>query len=215
MPQKTTGKSPEDEEETPETETEAAEEEETEEDGGGEDFDRQRAMDTIRAQRENEKKLEKRAKQAEKELKAYKDKEKAAQDADLSEVEQLRKEKTDLQTKFEQAHELAQGLRLESEFRKATSKAKLKFVDEQAENDAFELCDLEGVEIDADGKVTGLDDAIKKLKKTRSYLFLPDGEGSGGGDDKKSGTPTRNKRPTPAGGEGGKPLEEVAPLARL
>lgn len=153
-----------------------------------EDFDKERAMSTIKAQREAEQKLAKELKDAKAALKAFQDEEQKRKDAELSELEKAQKRAAELEKSLKDAQTLAQTFRLQQSFRTVTAKLSLKFASDQAEEDAFELADLSDVEIDADGKVKGLEEAIKGLHKSRPYLFAAE-------DTEPPGTPKRPKLP--------------------
>ena len=88
---------------------------------------------------------------------------------------------------MKEAQETAQALRLRQAFSVTTRKLELKFATVQAEEDAFLLAEMDGVEIDSAGKVSGLEDAIKELQKSRPYLFS---QSKDDGDGKV--TPQRN-----------------------
>lgn len=152
-----------------------------------EDFDKERALDTIRKQRESERKLAKELREAAARLKAYEDAEKAKAEADKTELQKLQERAQKLETELREAQEVAQALQLRQAFIATAGKTDLKFASQQAAEDAFELADLEGVEIDANGAVTGLDEALKKLQKARPYLFAASDAGDG------QGTPQRGK----------------------
>jgi DNA repair exonuclease SbcCD ATPase subunit len=167
---------------------------ELEQDGNEEEaFDKERALETIRQQRESEKAIAKQLKEAKASLKKYQDDEKKRKDAELSELEKANQRVTELEAALKEAQTMTQALRLRQEFSKVAGKLKLAFVDAQAEEDAFDLSDMDEVVIDGNGKVTGLEEAIKALHKQRPYLFAST-------DDKGKGTPPRtpngNKPPT-------------------
>ena len=157
-------------------------------DGDGDEFDKERALETIRKQRESEKKLAKDLKDTQARLKQYEDAEKAKQDAEKTELQKAQDREAKLKQDLQEAQETAQALRLRQEFGKTAAKLALKFASVQAEDDAFELAEMDGVEIDANGKVTGLEDAVKELQKSRPYLFAQaEGEGDGQGTPKRNG----------------------------
>lgn len=152
-----------------------------------EDFDKERALETIRKQRESEKKLAKELREAAARLKAYEDAEKAKADAEKTELQKLQERAEKLENDLREAQEVAQALQLRQAFIAAAGSKGMQFANAQAAEDAFELADLEGVEIDASGKVTGLDDALASLQKARPYLFKASESGDG------QGTPQRGK----------------------
>lgn len=171
-----------------------------------EEFDRERALETIHRQRESEKALKKQLQEAKSALKKFEDENKRREDAELSDLQRAQKRITDLEAMLQDAQTMTQALRLRQEFSRVSSRLKLSFVDPQAEEDAFELADMDNVEIDENGKVTGLEEAIKALQKQRPYLFASD-ERSG------KGTPPRTQKITTSGLPGG--AEPVKPRIRL
>ena len=167
-----------------------------EQDGGEDEFNKDRALETIRKQRESEKALAKQLKEAKAALEIFQADEKKRKDAELSELDKSKNRVAELETQLKEAQTMTQALRLRQEFAKAAARLKVAFADTQAEDDAFELSDMEEVEIGADGKITGLDDAIKALQKTRPYLFKQ-AESDG------KGTPPRGPK-SPSNGQQGK-----------
>lgn len=86
--------------------------------------------------------------------------------AKLSEVDQLKQQ---LQKRDADYSSLAEKLKMQTLQHRFESEAqKLGVVDADA---AFKLADLSGVEIDDNGKVSGIEAALADLKKTRKYLF--------------------------------------------
>lgn len=152
-----------------------------------EQFDKDRALETIRKQRESEKALAKQLKEAQAALKAYQDKDKERQEADLSELEKTKKRLAELEEAYTKASETAKALQLRHAFSRAIAAANLKFASQQAEDDAYELADKGSIEI-TDDKITGMDEAIKALQKSRPYLF----------SNEKDGVPGTPKRPDKA-----------------
>lgn len=155
--------------------------------GEGDEFDKARALETIRKQRESESKALKALKEAQVRLKHLEDADKKRQDAEKSDLEKAQARVTELEKALQDTQETAQALRLRQEFGKAATKLGVSFAGPQAEDDAFELAEMDGVEMDAQGKITGLDDAIKALQKSRPYLFSQSKENGDG-----QGTPQRN-----------------------
>lgn len=131
------------------------------------DFDKDRAMATIQKLRAFEK--EAKAKIARlAELEAA-EQERAA--ADLSESEKLKKKLADVE-----AREAAAISRLNAELVKSAAHAaavslQLPFASMDALADAVALGAFSSLEIGDDGKIPGLNDAIKGLHKARPYLF--------------------------------------------
>jgi len=97
--------------------------------------------------------------------------------AELTEVErlqaQLQKFEADTKAAEEakaKALESANKRLLKSEF-KLLASSKDFGVRKDALDDAFVLADLSGVEVDEDGNVTGVKEALETLKKSKAYLF--------------------------------------------
>lgn len=102
----------------------------------------------------------------EKELADLRKAEEDRKTAELSEVERLKKEKADLEGERETLRGQVKNQLIQSRFEAAA--AKMGAVDTEA---AFKLADLSGVEMDAEGKVTGVEEALKSLKQARPFLF--------------------------------------------
>lgn len=126
-----------------------------------EDFDKERAMATIRKQREWEKEAKARLKRLE-ELEAEEQKRK---DAALSETDKLKKEVAKLQAERDSALQEHRKARIEAAILLAAKDARMF-----NPQDARLLADLSEVTLQEDGSVTGADEAIKKLVKDRPYL---------------------------------------------
>lgn len=178
---------PEEERQTGEQQEEGEAQNQQHQEGQQEEFDQARALATIQAQRESEKKLKTQLKELQGQIKTFQDAEKAKQDAEKSELQKLQEKAVKLTESLQEAQETVQALRLRHEFGKVAAKLSLKFASVQAQEDAFELADLEKVEIDGQGQVTGLDEAIKELQKSRPYLFSQAEEGDGLGTPKRNG----------------------------
>lgn len=86
-------------------------------------------------------------------------------------AEKTAKEKEEALAKLAKSEDENKNHRLKDAFRGAVAKLKLSFVTPEAEEDAFSHIKAAGLEFAEDGSVTGLDDAINKLKERRSYLF--------------------------------------------
>jgi hypothetical protein len=95
--------------------------------------------------------------------------------AEMSELERLQSELAELQKKAQEAEEL-KNKTLESANQRLI-KAEFKLiakelgVRKEALDDAFVLADLSGVEVDEDGNVQGVKEALESLKKSKAYLF--------------------------------------------
>jgi predicted RNase H-like nuclease (RuvC/YqgF family) len=197
------GKAGEDEQEA---EAQAAQADEVQED----EFDKERALSTIRKQRAAEKELRAKAKALEDRLAKFEAQERQAQERDLSELDKTRKALEALTAKHSEAVETAQALRLQMDFGRTAAKLGIKWASAQAQDDALELADMEGVEIGADGKVVGLDVVIKQLQKDRPYLFSSIEQA---GEKRPSGTPAGQRKPAAATQNGNQ--EPAAPLTSL
>lgn len=101
--------------------------------------------------------------------------EKERKEAEMSEVEKLQARLEELQAKANEAEETksktleaANKRLIKSEFRLV---AKELGVRKDALDDAFVLSDLNGVEVDKEGNVVGVKEALESLKKAKAYLF--------------------------------------------
>jgi Phage minor structural protein GP20 len=95
--------------------------------------------------------------------------------AEMSELERLQSELAELQKKAQEAEEVknktlesANQRLIKAEFKLI---AKEMGVRKEAIDDAFVLADLSGVEVDDDGNVQGVKEALESLKKSKAYLF--------------------------------------------
>lgn len=95
--------------------------------------------------------------------------------SEMSELERLQAELAELQKKAQEAEEV-KNKTLESANQRLI-KAEFKVfakelgVRKEAIDDAFVLADLSTVEVDEDGNVKGVKEAIETLKKAKPYLF--------------------------------------------
>ena len=176
----------EEEEEMPEGETpEGEEQEEEQEREEGEDEGEVRVeLERVRVAL---KKANAEAAKRRKELERFQQEEKKRQDAELSDLEKAQKLSEEWKSKFDELSADLDGLRMRQAFYDATAKAKVVFVNDAARQDAYDLSDLSGVEVDEDGSVSGMDEVVKGLQKSRPHLF-----GTAGAPDINAG-------------EGGKP----------
>jgi len=131
------------------------------------DFDKERAMETIRKLRD----VEKNARLQARELADLKAKNQEREQAELSETDRLKKQLADAQQR-----ESATQARLHAELVKraasdAATSLQLPFAGASAIDDAVSLGAFTDLEIGDDGKVTGINDAIRALQKARPYLF--------------------------------------------
>lgn len=108
---------------------------------------------------------------------------KEAQDAQKSEAEKLREALEAEKAKAAQAVERAKTALIKAAFTAEALAANLVSVD-----DAFKLADLSGVEVDDDGTVTGVKEAVEKLVQEKPYLVKQAVSGGAGG-----GNPARSR----------------------
>jgi hypothetical protein len=120
-------------------------------------------------------------------LKKFEEAERKKADADKSDLQKAQERAAELEKALSEMQEATDALRVRQAFGSVAGKLELKFASPQAEEDAFELADMEGVEISADGKVTGLEKALKSLQASRPYLFASEDAGATG-----QGTPRAN-----------------------
>lgn len=121
---------------------------------------------------------------------------KAIRDKDLPAQEKLAKDHAELVKSHEALVQQNRQTVIENAFLKANT---FKWKDPEA---ALKLADLSGVEIGDDGKVTGMEQALKTLATSKKWL-LEEGDGSGAGDsgsDSNSGTGTSGAAPTMGAG---------------
>lgn len=107
---------------------------------------------------------------AQKQLAKLQEAEKKRERETLSEVERLQAEKGDLESQLNEARSAVTRMLMKDAFRAEIARKKLRFVD-GAETDAFALANLEGVEADEDGAITGMEAVVKALVKEKPYLF--------------------------------------------
>lgn len=176
-----------------EGEGEGGDEEEEEDD---EEFDKERALATIRKLRG----VEKASKAQAKELKKLQSALKAYEDKDKSEVEKLTGEAKTATEQLTAAQTRAQDLAVQLFVERAARK--LGFIDE---DDAYRLIDRKAIEFDDDGDLDTdqVESLLKDLAKAKPHLIRESGSGSGsgssggeGGEKKKSlpatGRPAKN-----------------------
>lgn len=119
---------------------------------------------------------------------------KAIRDKDLPEQEKLKRDHSDLVKAQEALAKVNTGLALENAFLKVST---FKWRDPEA---ALKLADLSGVEIDADGKVTGLEAALKKLAADKKYLLEDKKDEADEEDEDEKPKPTTGAPTMGAGG---------------
>ena len=171
----------EEEEETPEGETLEGEEQEP---GSGEG-DAQAELARVRVAL---KKANAEAAKRRKELERFQKLEQERKDAELSDLEKAQKLSEEWKGKFDELSADLDGLRMRQAFYDATAAAKVVFVNDAARQDAYDLSDLSGVEVDEDGSVSGMDEVIKALQKSRPHLF-----GTAGAPDINAGEGGKKK----------------------
>lgn len=166
------------------------------------DFDADRAMTTIRAQRQERRELRQQLSEARRGVKKLEAEEKARQRAEMDELERVKDELAELQAEHKETIATLKDYRLERAFNLVVAKEDLTFASPQAAEDAFALLDLEEITVD-DGEVDSraMKKAVKALQLSREYLFTAQKPGHG--------TPPRGRGATqpattpPAGGDGG------------
>lgn len=134
---------------------------------------------------------DKRASELEKELKAIRDK-------DLPEAEKTRKELEEVSKANEQLSATNAKLRIENAFLTDNT---YKWRDPKL---AMKNVDQSAIDIDSDGNVTGLKEALKKLATDYPFMLedtKPDGDGDSEGDG--AGTGRVDRTPTMNGGKRG------------
>ena len=163
---------------------------ETDGDGDGDGGDVRAEMERIRAAL---KKANAEAAKRRKELERFQAEEQRRKDAELSDVEKAQRQAAEWQGKFDEISAALDGMRMRQAFYDAAATAKVAFANGLARQDAFDLSDLSGVEIDDDGAVSGMDEVLKALQKDRPHLFgmaekKDINAGDGGDGKKKKGT---------------------------
>ena len=122
-----------------------------------------------------------------KKLDEFEAREKKSKEAELSEQERLKAQLAEMQTAHEQARQEMATMRLRSAVEREAIKLGFKNPE-----DAYLLADMTGVEMDENGKVTGVESVLKELAKTRPYLV---------GADEKKPAPNTNARDAGKGGQ--------------
>jgi DNA repair exonuclease SbcCD ATPase subunit len=152
--------------------------------GQGDDFDKDRALATIRKLRESEKA----AKAQAKELEDLKARLREIDDKDKSEIEKQAARAQEATAKLTAAEQRAADLALQMAVERAARK--LGFIDE---DDAYRLIDRRAVETDDAGAPTNVDDLLKALARAKPHLV---GDADGGTKN-GNGTATRAVPNTP------------------
>lgn len=144
---------------------------ETTETVDGEQFDADRAMSTIRKQRELERQQGKEITALQRKLKKLEDVDKKRKESEMSELEKAQSDLDSLNTQYGELGAEYDSLKLRQAFYDAVGTEELVFATDQARRDAYALADLASA-IDG-GKID--DKAIKKelkaLQDSRPYLF--------------------------------------------
>ena len=117
------------------------------------------------------------------ELEAAEEERKAAQ---LSEIDKALKAKADAETRAQAAEERMRTAAIRNAVVLAATRA--NFHDAE---DAFRLADLEGVQIGDDGKVSGVEEALKALAKAKPHLVRQAASASGEINSTAAGRQTR------------------------
>lgn len=181
MPEENEGQRP--DEESLEPEQEVPEQDKGDEDDEDE-FDAERALSTIRHQREVEIELKKQLTAVKKQLTQFEAAEKKRVQAEMTELEKAQEELATLQAQNAEAIAALNELRLVQAFnRTAEGMEGVAFANPQAREDAFQLLDLGDITIDDEGQVDGkaLEKAIKALQKSRPHLFSEEKKDAGPG----------------------------------
>lgn len=118
---------------------------------------------------------------ADKHRAAAEQKVKEFEDANKSELEKAQRDLKDAQ---ETAKLLETRLQKTTIHNKFLASNKYTWHDPET---AIALLDMDGVEIEDDGKVKGLEDAIEKLAKSKPFLIKEDGKDDKGGKNKNDG----------------------------
>lgn len=150
---------------------------------GGEKFDKDRALATIKAQRESEDKAKSELAEARTRLKELEDtvakteaEKKAEADAKLSESEKTAQRIAELEKKLADTET---GGR--SRVAKAALKASAAALGAVYPDDIPSLIDMDKVKFDRDGEPTNADELVTELKKSRPNHFTERKPGSGDG----------------------------------
>lgn len=98
-------------------------------------------------------------------LEEYEQAERERQEAELSETEKLKKKLAEAQTASERAAEEMRNIRIRHAVEMTA--ASMQFYDPA---DAFVLANLSGVAVEEGGAVTGVEDALKALAKSKPHL---------------------------------------------
>ena len=141
--------------------------------------------------------------EAERKIREYEDK-------DKSELEKAQRDAKEAQERLKQTESQLLKTRIHNKFL-----ASNKYTWHDPET-ALALLDLENVKVEDDGKVTGLDDAIKALADAKPFLIKTEDKGK---EKPKGGKPSGNNPPSNPGGNGGRNtdrarLEEKYPALR-
>jgi len=131
----------------------------------GEEFDAERALATIRQQRESERDLAKQLREARAELKKAAAAEEKRKRAEMDEVERLRTEAAEKDARLQALEQEMETLILRGAVERTA--AALGFHNPE---DAYGLADLAEITIE-DGEVSGVEKALKALAKARPYLI--------------------------------------------
>ena len=109
-------------------------------------------------------------KTAQTQLKKLQEAQTAKERAEMTELERIKAEMAERDEALAAAQAALKGMHLRAAFQREAQAQKLTFV-EGALDDAYALADLSSVELDDDGKASGMDKALKALAKSKPYLF--------------------------------------------
>jgi len=153
-------------------------------DGDGDDFDKPRALATIKKLRDQEKSL----KDQLKELDTLKAEQKKRDDAEKSEAEKLKEQIAELERKATTAEQRLTDQRNRNALERAATKAGL------ADPDDVRLLDAKDFEHDTDGNLTNADELVKALLKAKPYLAAKTNGTGVPGTPRSNGTQTHEDR---------------------
>lgn len=130
------------------------------------DMDKDKLLAELEQTRRALKRANAEAAERRKRLKELEEAERKRQEAELSEKERLERTLAELQAERDTLLAQMTELRLRSAVERVA--VRLGFRDPE---DVYHLADLSGVEVDDDGKVNGIEAALKALAKAKPYLL--------------------------------------------
>jgi hypothetical protein len=142
---------------------------ETGEQESQDDFDKERAMETIRTLRT----FEKQAKKQERELEQLRQQIQEQEDAKKSDLERAQESAEKAQAERDAALRTANDRLIKAEVKMLASDAEINIVPE-AVNDAYLLMAKDDIEVSDDGTVSGVKEALKALVEAKPWLRVSD-----------------------------------------